>query len=79
MKPKTKTKTVLTLIWIAIISFYVFLIVSFVTMMIGLNYAVVILGVSAVIVSMVSFSIALVLGIPEDSKGIFSSFKDDGL
>jgi hypothetical protein len=39
----------------------------------------VILGVSAVIVSMVSFSIALVLGIPEDGKGIFSSFRDDGL
>jgi hypothetical protein len=79
MKPKTKSKTILTLIWIAIISFYVFLIASFVTMMIGLNYAVVILGVSAVIVSMVSFSIALVLGIPEDGKGIFSSFRDDGL
>ena len=79
MKPKTKSKTVLTLIWIAIISFYVFFIASFVTTMIGLNYAVVLLGVSAVIVSMVSFSIALALGIPEDSKGIFSSFKDDGL
>ncbi len=77
MKPKTKSKTILALIWIAIILFYVFLIASFVTMMIGLNNAVVILGVSAVIVSMVSFSIALVLGIPE-SKGFIDHWRGIG-
>ena len=77
MKPKTKSKTVLTLIWIAIISFYVFLISSFVTMMIGLNYAVAIFGISAVIVSIVSFSVALVLGIPE-SKGFIDHWRGIG-
>lgn len=77
MKTKTKSKTILTLIWIAIISFYVFLIASFVTMMIGLNYAVEILGIFADIVSMVSFSIALVLGIPE-SKGFIDHWRGIG-
>ena len=58
MKPKTKTNIVLTL--------YLVSVISFVVMIFGLFIWLTIWGVIAAVVGVVSFSIAMVLGLPND-------------
>lgn len=70
MKPKTKTNIIVTL--------YLISIISFVVMIFGLFIWLTTWGVIAAIIGGVSFSIAVALGIPE-SKGLDSSWRDDGL
>lgn len=72
MKKETKD----TIIWILIVIYAV----SFIVMIWGLFIHLSIWGLIAMPVCVSSLVIALVLGTPNDEgKGIFSSFKDDGL
>lgn len=72
MKPKTKETIIVTLLCISF--------VSFIVMIWGLFIHLSIWGFFAVPVFGFSFMIALIIGTPNDEgKGIFSSFKDDGL
>ena len=71
MKPKTKTNIVVIL--------YLISIISFVVMIFGLFIWLTIWGVIAAVVGGVSFSIALVLGLPNDEgEGIFARGRDLG-
>ena len=78
MKPETKSKVLLTLIWISLISFWIAMITFIIFLIWGLYFWPTLLGILAAVVGGFSFSIAVALGIPE-SKGLDSSWRDDGL